>query len=86
MRPSFSNCSVAAKWVLPEADREAAFSLFERYAAGEISLIVPDLLLAGFARLIAKRSRRKQISPEQAREARSRTRITHHVSLCSGKR
>jgi predicted nucleic acid-binding protein len=63
------DCSVAAKWVLPEPDRTPALVLFERYAAGEISLIAPDLLLAEFASLLAKRRRRKQLSPEQAQEA-----------------
>src|SRR5258708_13028164 len=43
------DCSVAAKWVLPEPDRTPALRLFERYASGEISLIAPDLLLAEFA-------------------------------------
>jgi predicted nucleic acid-binding protein len=63
------DCSVAAKWVLPEPDRAPALELFERYESGEISLIAPDLLLAEFASLLAKRSRRKQISTEQAHEA-----------------
>ena len=63
------DCSVAAKWVLPEPDRAPALELFERYAAGEVLLIAPDLLLAEFASLVAKRNRRKQISAEQAHEA-----------------
>jgi predicted nucleic acid-binding protein len=63
------DCSVAAKWVLPEPDRAPALRLFERYASGEVSLIAPDLLLAEFASLLAKHSRRKQISVEQARQA-----------------
>jgi predicted nucleic acid-binding protein len=63
------DCSVAAKWILPEIDRALALRLFERYAAGEIELIAPDLLVAEFASLVAKRSGRKQISAEQARQA-----------------
>ena len=63
------DASVAAKWVLPEPDGASAVRLFDRYAAGEISLIAPDLLLAEVASLLAKRHRRKQISAEQAREA-----------------
>jgi predicted nucleic acid-binding protein len=63
------DCSVAAKWVLPEPGRAPALTWFDRYAAGEVLLIAPDLLLAEFASLIAKRNRRKEISPEQAREA-----------------
>ena len=63
------DCSVAAKWVLPEPDRAPALELFERYAAGEVLLIAPDLLLAEFASLVAKRNRRKEISAEQAHAA-----------------
>jgi predicted nucleic acid-binding protein len=65
------DCSVAAKWVLPEPDRAPALGWFERYASGEVLLIAPDLLLAEFASLIAKRNRRKQISADQAHEALS---------------
>jgi predicted nucleic acid-binding protein len=63
------DCSVAAKWVLPEPDRAPALGWFERYASGEVLLIAPDILLAEFASLVAKRNRRKQISAEQAHEA-----------------
>jgi predicted nucleic acid-binding protein len=63
------DCSLAAKWILPESDRVPALRLFDRYASGEVSLIAPDLLLAEFAGLLAKRRRRKQISAEQAVEA-----------------
>ena len=63
------DCSVAAKWVLPEPDRAAALGWFERYATGEVLLIAPDLLLAEFASLVAKRNRRKQISAKQAHQA-----------------
>ncbi|MGA9627486.1 MAG: type II toxin-antitoxin system VapC family toxin [Bryobacteraceae bacterium] len=63
------DCSIAAKWVLPEPDRAPALALFDRYASGEILLIAPDTLLAEFASLVAKRHRRKQISVEQAHEA-----------------
>jgi predicted nucleic acid-binding protein len=63
------DCSVAAKWVLPEPDRAAALRLFDRYESGEILLIAPDLPLAELASLLAMRSRRKQISAPQARQA-----------------
>jgi predicted nucleic acid-binding protein len=63
------DCSVAAKWVLREPDRGPALELFERYASGEVLLIAPDLLLAEFASLVAKRNRRKEISAEQAQAA-----------------
>jgi predicted nucleic acid-binding protein len=63
------DCSVAAKWVLPEPARAAALELMNRYQAAEIALIAPDLLLAEFASLLAKRHRRKDISAEQAHRA-----------------
>lgn len=63
------DCSVAARWLLPEPGRESALNLFARYASGQIDLIAPDLLLAEFASLIAKRCRRKQLSDSQARQA-----------------
>ena len=63
------DCSVAAKWVLPEPGRAPALRLLEQYESGEISLIAPDLLLAEFASLLAKRHRRKEISAEQAAQA-----------------
>ena len=63
------DCSVAAKWVIPEPDRAPALEWFERHASGEVLLIAPDLLLAELASLVAKRNRRKEISTEQAHEA-----------------
>jgi predicted nucleic acid-binding protein len=63
------DCSVAAKWVLPEPDRGPSLLLFDRYGSGEISLIAPDLLLSEFASLLAKRNRRQQISAAEAHRA-----------------
>jgi predicted nucleic acid-binding protein len=63
------DCSIAAKWLLPEPDRAPALEWFDRYASGEVLLIAPDILLAEFASLVAKRHRRKQISAEQAHKA-----------------
>jgi predicted nucleic acid-binding protein len=60
------DCSVAAKWVLPEPDRDRAMRLLEAQQAAQIHLIAPDLLLAEFASLLAKRHRRKQLSGRQA--------------------
>src|ERR1700690_4464771 len=40
------DCSVAAKWVLPEPGRPSALRLLDRHLAGEISLIAPDLIEA----------------------------------------
>lgn len=63
------DCSVAAKWILPEPRRDAALRLFKQYETGEILLIAPELLLAEFASLLAKRCRRKEISANQAEHA-----------------
>jgi predicted nucleic acid-binding protein len=63
------DCSVAAKWVVPEPGRDEALRLLDRAAEGELTLIAPDLLLAEFASLVAKRVRRKQLSTSQAEEA-----------------
>jgi len=63
------DCSVAAKWVLPESGRGAALDVYKRYESGNILLIAPDILLAEFASLVAKRNRRRQISAKQAQTA-----------------
>jgi predicted nucleic acid-binding protein len=55
--------------MLPEPGRAPALEWFARYASGEVDLIAPDLLLAEFASLVAKRNRRKQISAASAHEA-----------------
>ena len=63
------DCSVAAKWVLPEPDRAPALALLDQYASGKVQLIAPDILLAEFASLVSKHHRRKLISAEQANGA-----------------
>lgn len=63
------DCSVAAKWILPEPGRDAALHLLKQYETGEILLIAPDLLLAEFASLLAKRTRRREISAREAEYA-----------------
>jgi len=55
--------------VLLESGRAAALDLYERYESGNILLIAPDILVAEFASLAAKRYRRRQISAEQAHQA-----------------
>jgi predicted nucleic acid-binding protein len=63
------DCSLAAKWILPEPGHAVAVELYEQYAAGEIRLIAPDLLLTEFASLLAKRFRRKQLSAAHCNRA-----------------
>jgi predicted nucleic acid-binding protein len=58
------DCSVAEKWVLPETGAIPALRLLREEQLGEVSLLAPDLLLVE----LAKKVRRKQISPEQALE------------------
>ena len=66
-----ADCSVVTKWILPESGSDRALQLLEQYEIGELSLIAPDLLLAEFASLLAKRNRRKEISADQAIQALS---------------
>ena len=63
------DCSVAAKWILLEPGRALAMGLLERWRSGELTLIAPDLLLSEFASLLAKRSRRKELSEQQSKLA-----------------
>lgn len=63
------DCSLAAKWVLNETDSVSAINLLDRYNAGELQLIAPDLLLVEFASLVTKRSRQRTISVADARAA-----------------
>lgn len=51
------DCSVALKWVLPEAGREAALDLI-----GSEALIAPDFLKLECANVLAMRERRGMIS------------------------
>jgi len=63
------DCSVAAKWILPEPGRPSALNLLDSYQGGRVHLIAPDLLLSEFASLLAKRCRRKELSDAQAMQA-----------------
>lgn len=63
------DCSVAAKWVLDEPGHADAVDLLRQERSGEIALIAPDLLLAEFASLIAKRVRRRSMQSNEAKNA-----------------
>jgi predicted nucleic acid-binding protein len=63
------DCSVAAKWLLHEAGHAEALHLLQEEKSGKVTLIAPDLLLTEFASLLAKRVRRKQMLPTEARDA-----------------
>ncbi|MCU1326102.1 MAG: hypothetical protein JWN34_1472 [Bryobacterales bacterium] len=65
------DASVAAKWVLPAKDEplvDEAIALLERYAAGLVTLVVPDLFWPEIANLIWKAARNERISVPFASE------------------
>ena len=61
--------SVAVKWILPEAGRQAALDVLDAYEAAKVNLIAPSLLVAEVASVLSKRCRRKLLNQDQAREA-----------------
>jgi predicted nucleic acid-binding protein len=63
------DCSVAAKWILQEADPPEALRLLDEQEADKFSLIAPDLLLTEFASLIAKRVRRARMPVAEGHRA-----------------
>jgi predicted nucleic acid-binding protein len=63
------DCSVAAKWILPEPDRELAMQYLDQWQSGTIILLAPDILLAEIASLLAKKHRRKELTAQQAIDA-----------------
>lgn len=65
--------SVALKWSVPEAGSDEALGLISR------ALIAPDLLQAELGNALAKKVRRREISPVHAREAFSG--VTDYISL-----
>jgi predicted nucleic acid-binding protein len=73
------DASVAAKWWLPlprEGLRHEALMLLERYATGEIRLIVPDLFWLEFANILWKALRqgrcKRSLADTAIRETRNR--------------
>lgn len=65
------DCSMVAKWVLPEPGRASALEWLDRCWLGDAMLIAPDILMVEFASLIEKRHRRKQMSAAEAHGAYS---------------
>lgn len=63
------DASVVVKWVLPEAGRRESLALLDAYEAGAIDLISPPVLREEVASALARRCRRKEITPAQARVA-----------------
>ncbi len=61
------DASVGAKWLLPdEEDHPAASSLLDRYASGEVDLVVPDLFFSEVLNALLVAVRRKRVSGEAA--------------------
>jgi predicted nucleic acid-binding protein len=65
------DCSVAAKWILPDPGRVPALEWLERYSTGAVALIAPDILLVEFAGLASRLYRRKLITAEAVHTAYS---------------
>ncbi len=49
------DASVAAKWLIPEDDSQAAFRMLVRQERGELRLHVPDLVYAEIANLLRRK-------------------------------
>jgi predicted nucleic acid-binding protein len=66
------DASVAAKWVLPargETLTREALALLQRYAAGDLRFVVPDLFWAEFANILWKAVRQGRIRVASAEAA-----------------
>jgi predicted nucleic acid-binding protein len=63
------DASVALKWALPEPGREQALGILDAYESGSLDLLAPRVFLEEVASALAKRCRRKELTPRQAQEA-----------------
>ena len=63
------DASVAIKWVLNEPGRVAAISLLDDYEAARIDLVAPGVLMTEVASALAKRCRRRELTPARAEQA-----------------
>src|SRR5262245_5990540 len=60
------DCSVALKWVLPEADSGKAIRLRDDYNAGLHELLAPDIFTAEVANALATAERQGRIKSGEA--------------------
>lgn len=60
------DASVAAKWILPEEGRDGAVRLLELYQHEELDLIAPYLLIDEVGNVLWKRTKRGELTKEQA--------------------
>ncbi|HVA62826.1 MAG TPA: type II toxin-antitoxin system VapC family toxin [Terriglobales bacterium] len=63
------DASVVLKWVLPEPGRAEALTLLDGYEAGGLDLLAPRSLLEEMASALAKRCRRRELTPAAAEQA-----------------
>ncbi len=79
------DASVGAKWLLAEEeDRPAAVSLLDRYAAGDVDLVVPDLFFCEVSNALLLAVRRRRVSGEAALEALRELKDLHLMSVSVG--
>lgn len=64
MRKIVVDASVALKWFVPEVHSDAAVRLLD----SDVPLCAPDLILAELANTLWKKTRRDEITPQQASE------------------
>ncbi|HET8775331.1 MAG TPA: type II toxin-antitoxin system VapC family toxin [Thermoanaerobaculia bacterium] len=64
MKKLVVDASVAVKWFVPEIRSDSAVRLLDP----EISLCAPDLILSELANTVWKKTRRNEITPQQASE------------------
>jgi len=60
------DASVAAKWVVPEADSDKAEALLIRWKQGALDLLAPEILLSEIGSMIWKRTVRGLMSVDSA--------------------
>ena len=61
--------SVAAKWIIPEADSDKALHLLDEHHRGVHELLVPDWLLPEVANVLGKAAVVRQVlTPQEARQ------------------
>lgn len=63
------DASVAAKWVLVEADTDKARAIFDAFTARRIGLLAPQILPAEVASTLLKRVMRGLLPPDASDEA-----------------
>lgn len=79
------DASVGVKWLLSdEGDRPAALSLLDRYAAGEVELVAPDLFFWEVSNAVLIAVRRHRITREQAFEALHLLASLHITPISAG--